>query len=55
MKGRDSKQGSLQFDVGTDFVIDDDFVMILTHPQLEEQAKVPFMCGLVKKKDFIIR
>eukprot|EP00343_Euplotes_focardii_P004401 CAMPEP_0205809856 /NCGR_PEP_ID=MMETSP0205-20121125/14077_1 /ASSEMBLY_ACC=CAM_ASM_000278 /TAXON_ID=36767 /ORGANISM="Euplotes focardii, Strain TN1" /LENGTH=48 /DNA_ID= /DNA_START= /DNA_END= /DNA_ORIENTATION= len=28
------------------YVIDTDYVFVLTHPKLEDEAKIPFVCGL---------
>lgn len=35
------------------YVIEGDYIFVLTHPVLEEQAKVPFVCGLVTQSDWI--
>lgn len=33
-------------------IIDDDFVMVITHPDLEEELKLPFLCALITKQDW---
>ena len=44
IKDHEAKEASLKFKTkDKDSVIDTDFVFILTHPELEEKAKVPFM------------
>ena len=46
--------GALSFDP-TDkcVVIDDDFCIVMSHQKIEENIKVPFAFGYIKKSDWI--
>ena len=47
-------EGALSFDT-TDkcVVIDDDFCIVMSHQIVEENIKVPFAFGYIKKEDFL--
>ena len=55
IKGQKKKSASLKFSPDDNsYIIDEDYVMVLTHPELEEGVKVPFMCGLVTQQDWTL-
>ena len=52
--GKLPKKASLKFTPDENsYVIDEDYVFVLTHPDLEDEAKIPFVCGLVTDKDWL--
>lgn len=47
-------EGALSFDPTDECVVfDDDFCMVMSHQTIEENIKVPFAFGYIKKKDWI--
>lgn len=35
------------------YVIDEDYIFVITHPELEDTVKIPFVCALVSKTDWM--
>ncbi|CAI2383051.1 unnamed protein product [Moneuplotes crassus] len=53
--GRIPKKAALKFEPNDgSYIIDDDYIFVLTHPSLEEEAKIPFICGIVAQDDWIV-
>lgn len=53
IKGQKPGPFALEFKPDSDsYVIDDDYIIVITHPALEEDVKVPLLCGLITKHDW---
>jgi hypothetical protein len=55
ISGQKQKPATLKFDADDkSYIIDDDFIIVMTHPELEEEIKIPFMCGLISSQDWTL-
>lgn len=49
-----SHEGALSFDPGVnDLVIDSDFCIVMSHQIIEENIKVPFAFGYIRREDWV--
>jgi hypothetical protein len=52
--GKHPSEASLKFlPDDNSYLIDEDYIFVLTHPDLENGVKIPFVCGLVSQKDWL--
>lgn len=52
--GKHPSEASLKFSPDDNsYLIDEDYIFVLTHPDLENGVKIPFVCGLVSQKDWL--
>jgi hypothetical protein len=53
LHGKHPRKGALKFTPDSNsYVIDEDYIMALTHPELENDVKIPFLCGVVSQEDW---
>ncbi len=55
IRGKAPGKSSLNFAPDNDsYIIDSDYIIVLTHPSLEEEAKIPFTCGIITQEDWTL-